>query len=193
MITGLYFGSFNPIHNGHLAIANYIVDFTAVDEVWFVVSPQNPLKDKEILAPDIHRLEMVKRAIPFNEDRMMVCDIEMNMPRPSYTINTLRALEIQYPNKSFYLILGSDSMESIKKWKDYEDLISNYRILVYPREGCNARELSKIYPIKVVYAPLVDYSSTLIRQKLARGEDIKTLVPIYVYEYIKDLGLYQTK
>ncbi len=193
MRTGLFFGSFNPIHNGHLAIANYIVDFTDVNELWFVVSPQNPLKDKDILAPDYQRLEMVKRSIPINENRMSVCDIEMSMPRPSYTIDTIKALEQKHPNRTFYPILGSDSMESITQWKDYKELIYNYKILVYPRKGSNIDALAKDYPVKIIHAPLVDYSSTTVREKLITGEDVKNIIPESVLDYIKDFGLYQTK
>lgn len=193
MKTGLYFGSFNPIHNGHIAIANYIIDFIDVDEIWFVVSPQNPLKEKAILAPDHQRLEMVKRAIPINENRFKVCDIEMSMPKPSFTIDTLHALEKKYPNNKFYLILGSDSMDSITQWKDYKKLLSSYPIYVYPRAGSNCKELAETYPIKVVNAPLVEYSSTSIRQKIKTGEDIRNYIPDSVFEYINDLGLYQTK
>ena len=193
MKVGLYFGSFNPIHNGHLAIANYIVDFTEIDELWFVVSPQNPLKDKVSLAPDNQRLEMVKRAIPLNENRFKVCDIEMGMPKPSYTIDTLKVLEIKYPDKEFNLILGSDSMDSITKWKDYNELIYNHKIYVYPREGSNIKELANTYPIKIIRAPLVDFSSTKIRQKIWNGENVRNLIPDSVLDYIKDLGLYKTK
>lgn len=193
MRTGLYFGSFNPIHNGHLAIANYIIDFTEVDELWFVVSPQNPLKEKDSLAADYHRLEMVKRAIPFNEDRMLVCDIEMQMPRPSYTIDTVNELKLKYPNRTFYIILGSDSMESITKWKEYQELLYNNKVLVYPREGSDISEIAKKYPIKIIHAPLVNYSSTMVRDKVAKGEEIQAFVPEFVMDYIKDHGLYSTK
>jgi nicotinate-nucleotide adenylyltransferase len=191
--TGLFFGSFNPIHNGHLAIANYLVDFTEVDEVWFVVSPQNPLKDKNTLAPDYHRLEMVKRAISIDEHRMSVCDIEMNMPIPSYTIDTLKVLESKYPERSFYLILGADSLETITKWKDYKDLLNNYKILVYPREGCNIDELVNAYPVKIVNAPLFNFSSTQVREKIEKGEDVSKLIPSGVLKYIAKEGLYRTK
>jgi len=193
MITGLFFGSFNPIHNGHLAIANYVIDFTEVDELWFVVSPQNPLKDKDILAPDYQRLEMVKRAIPFNENRLMVCDIEMSMPIPSYTIDTLRALGKKYPEKEFVIILGSDSLDAITKWKEYNSLLNEYKLLIYPRVGSNITELLKTYPAKIIKAPLVDYTSTSIREKLLKGEDVKNYIPEEVYDYIKEFGLYQTK
>jgi len=193
MRTGLFFGSFNPIHNGHLAIANYFVDFTEVNELWFVVSPQNPLKDKEILAPDFHRLEMVKKAISIDEHRISVCDIEMSMPIPSYTIDTLKALEKKYPERSFYLILGSDSLETITKWKDYQELLNNYKILVYPREGSNIDELAKRYPVKVIKAPLFEYSSTLIREKMSKGEDVSKMIPHSVLKYILKNGLYRTK
>ncbi len=193
MRTGLYFGSFNPIHNGHLAIANYIVDFTEVDELWFVVSPQNPLKEKETLAADYHRIEMVKRSIPFNENRMNVCDIEMYMPRPSYTIDTVNELKQKYPSRNFYIILGSDSMESITKWKEYKELLYNNKVLVYPREGSDICQIAKKYPIKIIHAPLVNCSSTMVREKVEKGEDIHDYVPEFVMDYIKDNGLYSTK
>jgi len=192
MTTGLFFGSFNPIHYGHLAIAHYIVDFTEVDELWFVVSPQNPLKDKEILAPDIHRLEMVKLAIHENENRMMVCDIELSMPKPSYTIDTLHALGKKYPENEFILIFGSDSLDTITKWKDYQKIINDYKIFIYPREGSNIKELSTSYPVKIVNAPLVDYSSTSIREKISRGEDVRRYMPEEVYNYIFENKIYQT-
>jgi nicotinate-nucleotide adenylyltransferase len=193
MKTGLYFGSFNPIHNGHLAIANYLVDFTDINELWFVVSPQNPLKDKDVLAPDFHRLEMVRRAIPYNEDRFMVCDIEINMPKPSYTIDTLKALEKKYHDKEFYVILGSDSIETITQWKDYETILNCYKILVYPRKGSDIVTLANKYHFKIINAPLVDYSSSIVRQKINQGEDVRELIPDCVLEYISDFGLYQTK
>lgn len=192
MITGLYFGSFNPIHNGHLAIANYVLDYTVVDELWFVVSPQNPLKAKELLAPDFHRLEMVKRAISETENRMKVCDIEMSLPKPSFTIDTLLTLEKKYPQKKFYLILGSDSMETITKWKEYDKLLKNYSILVYPREGSNLNDLIQKYPIKIVNAPLVDFSSTTIRQRLNNGLSVSDFIPESVAEYITEHGLFKT-
>jgi len=193
MKTGLYFGSFNPIHNGHLAIANYIIDFTEIDELWFVVSPQNPLKDEKLLAPDYQRLEMVKRAIPFNENRIIVCDIELSMPKPSYTIDTIKALERKHPNRTFYPILGSDSMDSITKWKDYNELIYNHKILVYPRIGSNIDALVKMYPIKIINAPLVNFSSTSVREILKEGGDVQNLIPESVFDYIKKHCLYQTK
>lgn len=192
MITGLYFGSFNPIHNGHLAIANYVLDYTVVDELWFVVSPQNPLKAKELLAPDFHRLEMVKRAISETENRMKVCDIEMSLPKPSFTIDTLLTLEKKYPQKKFYLILGSDSMETITKWKEYDKLLKNYSILVYPREGSNLNDLIQKYPIKIVNALLVDFSSTTIRQRLNNGLSVSDFIPESVAEYITEHGLFKT-
>lgn len=191
MKTGLFFGSFNPIHFGHIAIANYVLDFTEVDELWFVVSPQNPLKDKETLAPDYHRLEMVKLAIPEAENRMLACDIEMDMPKPSYTIDTVRALEKKYPEKEFVLILGSDSIDSINRWKDYKDLLNSYKTLVYPRSGSDIESLAQSYPIKVINAPLVEYSSTLIRQHILDGEDVNKFIPENVYQYIIEQGLYQ--
>jgi len=193
MKTGLFFGSFNPIHFGHLGIANYIIDFTEVDELWFVVSPQNPLKDKDILAPDFHRLKMAKLAIPENESRMMVCDIELSLPKPSYTIDTLKALSAKHPERELIIILGADSLESFSRWKDYTRLISDYEIFVYPRKGCDLDNLTKLYPVRVVNAPLVDFSSSTVREKMMNGEDVSKLIPEDVYWYIKKEGIYQTK
>jgi nicotinate-nucleotide adenylyltransferase len=190
MKTGLFFGSFNPIHYGHLAIANYIIDLAEVDELWFVVSPQNPLKDKAELAPDFHRLEMVKLAIPANETRMMVCDIEMSMPKPSFTIDTLRTLDEKYPEKEFILILGSDSLDSISQWKDYQKIISDYKIFVYPRKGSNIQKLTASYPVRIINAPHVDFSSTTIREKIANREDVSMYIPKEVIEYIIKQRIY---
>ncbi|MHC1705282.1 MAG: nicotinate (nicotinamide) nucleotide adenylyltransferase [Tenuifilaceae bacterium] len=193
MKTGLFFGSFNPIHNGHIGIANYILDFTEVDELWFVVSPHNPLKDEKSLAPDFHRLEMVKLAIPNNENRMMVCDIEMSMPKPSYTIDTVNALNSKFPEKRFVIILGSDSIESIEKWKDYKELLTSYEVMVYPRFGSDTKSLKKKYSVKIINAPLFNFSSTSIREHLIKGENVSNNIPDNVYQYIVEQGLYQIK
>jgi len=193
MKTGLFFGSFNPIHNGHIGIANYILDFTEVDELWFVVSPHNPLKDEKSLAPDFHRLEMVKLAIPNNENRMMVCDIEMSMPKPSYTIDTVNTLNSKFPEKRFVIILGSDSIENIEKWKDYKELLSSYEIMVYPRFGSDTKSLKKKHSLNIINAPLFNFSSTSIREHLIKGENVSNNIPDNVYQYIVEQGLYQIK
>lgn len=193
MKTALFFGSFNPIHFGHIGIANYVIDFTEVDDLWFVVSPQNPLKDKEILAPDFHRLEMVKRAFNDNEDRFKVCDIEMSMPKPSYTIDTLKLLSNNNPEREFIVIIGADSLETFSQWKDYKSITSDYMIFVYPRKGSDVSELANKYSARIVNAPLVDYSSTTVRERIAKCEDVRNLIPEDVYLYIKKMGLYKTK
>ena len=128
MKIGLYFGSFNPIHIGHLAIANYMVEFTSMDQIWFIVSPQNPLKDKSNLLRDYHRLEMVHKAID-DDERFRASNIEFDMPKPSYTIDTLTYLHEKFPKYGFSLIMGSDNLQYLHKWKNYRELLSNYKIL----------------------------------------------------------------
>ena len=143
MKIGLYFGSFNPIHIGHLAIANYMVEFTDLEKVWLVVSPHNPLKQKNSLLSDQHRLQMVRIAIEY-DNRFKVSNIEFNLPQPSYTINTLTYLKEKYPENEFVLIMGSDGLATFDKWKNYAELIANYKRYVYPRPDTNPELLRNI-------------------------------------------------
>jgi len=196
MEIGLYFGSFNPIHVGHLAIANYMVEFTGIDQIWFVVSPHNPLKEKSTLLADHHRLEMVRLAIG-DDGRFRASDIEFKLPRPSYTIDTLAYLEDRYPDKSFSLIMGSDNLETIKKWKNYLEVIQNYQLYVYPRPGylstpSQLKELSRLArKIHLTEAPMMEISSAFIRKSIREKKDMNHLLSPRVYEYIKEMHFYE--
>ncbi len=190
MKTGLLFGSFNPIHTGHIAIASYVIEHTSVEEVWFVVSPQNPLKDPGILISETHRLKMVDIATESFAPQMKTCDIEMSMPRPSYTIDTLTLLSNKFPDREFIPIMGADSLNCIDKWKDFEKLLSNYNVIVYPRPGVNIDKLLSTYNVQVVNAPTLDISSTFIRQSVAEGKNVSFLLPMGVFEYINSNNIY---
>jgi nicotinate-nucleotide adenylyltransferase len=190
MKTGLLFGSFNPIHVGHIAIAGYVIEFSDLDELWFVVSPQNPLKLQTDLADDTHRLEMVKRVIDDFYPKFQVCDMEMNMPRPSYTIDTLRVLKEKYPHRNFYVVMGSDSMDTISQWKDYELLLDNHQILVYPRLGSDIEKIKNKHHVDVLAAPAIEISSTFIRNCRKNGIDVRYYMPTKAYEYMMDKKVY---
>jgi nicotinate-nucleotide adenylyltransferase len=189
---GLFFGSFNPIHNGHLMLANYLAEYGGLDEIWFVVSPQNPFKDKKSLLADRHRLYMVEMAIK-DDERFQVCDIEFYMPQPSYTIDTLTRLQERHPNTDFYLICGMDNIESFKKWKNYEAILQYHHMMVYPRKGYSSNELVEHPSVTVVEAPEIEVSSTFIRNAISEGKDVRYFVPKDVYKYIVDMHFYEKK
>jgi nicotinate-nucleotide adenylyltransferase len=191
MKIGLFFGSFNPIHNGHLAIARYFAYSTDLDQVWFVVSPQNPLKDKNNLIDNVLRFEMVKIAID-KESKFIASDIEFGMPVPSYTIDTLNLLEREYPDDTFIILMGSDGLETFDQWKNYKKLIQRFTRYIYPREDYVVDNLNEIDNAKFYKAPKFDISSTKIRESVASGSDVKSLLPDKVYEFIKDKGLYSS-
>ncbi|MBQ7533832.1 MAG: nicotinate-nucleotide adenylyltransferase [Bacteroidales bacterium] len=190
--VGLFFGSFNPIHNGHLMLANYLAEYGGLDEIWFVVSPQNPFKDKKSLLADRHRLYMVEMAIK-DDERFQVCDIEFYMPQPSYTIDTLTRLQERHPNTDFYLICGMDNIESFKKWKNYEAILQYHHLMVYPRKGYSSNELVDHPSVTVVEAPEIEVSSTFIRNAIGEGKDVRYFVPKEVYKYIVDMHFYEKK
>lgn len=173
---GLFFGSFNPVHIGHLIIANHMANETDLDQVWMVVSPQNPFKDKKSLAKDRDRYNLVHLAIGDNP-KISVSDIEFSMPKPSYTIDTLTYLKEKYPNKIFYLIMGGDNVPTLPKWKNSELLIENYKIYVYKRPGYDLGPLASHPNITSVEAPLLDISSTHIRQLIKERKSIQYLMP----------------
>ena len=189
---GLFFGSFNPIHNGHLMLANYLAEYGDMDEIWFVVSPQNPFKDKKSLLADRHRMYMVEMAVK-GDERFQVCDIEFYMPQPSYTIDTLTRLQERHPNTDFYLICGMDNIESFKKWKNYEMILQYHHLMVYPRKGYSSNELVEHPSVTVVEAPEIEVSSTFIRNAIGEGKDVRYFVPKEVYKYIIDMHFYEKK
>ena len=187
---GLFFGSFNPVHNGHLMLANYIVEYTDLDSIWFVVSPQNPFKDKDSLLDDNHRLEMLKMAIQ-NDERFEVCDIEFDMPKPSYTIDTLNRLSELHPDAEFHLICGMDNLNKFNKWKNYQDILDNYHLLVYPRKNYDGGELSNHKSVQIINAPEIEISSTFIRKAMTENKDLRHFMPNESYKYMIDMGFYK--
>ena len=189
MKIGLYFGSFNPIHNGHLIIANHVLNNTDIEQVWFVVSPQNPFKQNHGLLNEYHRLHLVQTAIA-GEKNMMAVDIEFKLPRPSYTIETLTYLDEKYPDHDFSIIMGSDSLENIEKWKNGEVIVKRYRICVYERLHHPIKEIngSTIVELK---APLIEISASQIRKIIREGKSIRYLLPDSVRDEIEQSGYYK--
>jgi nicotinate-nucleotide adenylyltransferase len=188
--TGLFFGSFNPVHTGHLIVAGYMQQFTDLEEVWFVVSPHNPLKEKQDLLDDQERLAMVKMAID-NNPELSASDIEFTMPRPSYTIDTLTKLESIHPDREFIIIAGTDIFAEFFKWKDYKLLLENHLFYIYNRPDFDAAELAKHPAVRIFKAPLLDISSTFIRQAIVEGKDVRYMLPEKVWKYIRLKGHYQ--
>lgn len=187
--TGLFFGSFNPIHNGHLCIAEYMIEFGGLEEVWFVVSPHNPLKDKSTLLSDQYRLDMVEAAIK-GDGRFSVSDIEFHMPRPSYTIDTLTRFSEQYPNRNFVLIAGTDVLPSFHKWKNYEQLLEQYHLMIYPRHGDEDHPLLSHPSVSLVQAPRIEISASFIREAIKNNKTIKYFLPESVKAIIDKMGFY---
>lgn len=189
MVTGLFFGSFNPIHIGHLIIAQAVLDQAGLNDVWFVVSPQNPHKSSRSLAHEFDRLDMVERAIGDNH-RFRAVDIEFKMTKPSYTVDTLAWLREKYPLRSFKLIIGEDNLQSFKKWKNHQVILDDFGLLVYPRPGSRTIAFDKHEHIKFLDAPLLDISATYIRKCVKEGSSIRYLVPESTAQYIRDRKLY---
>ena len=191
MKIGLYFGSFNPIHHGHLIIASYIISHTDLSQIWFVVSPQNPLKQSIALLNEYHRLHLVQLAIE-GEKRMRAVDIEFKLPKPSYTIDTLTYLQEKYPAYSFAVIMGSDSFQNISKWKNYQQILKGYPVYVYLRPGSTELPQFSGAEIIEVKAPLLEISATQIRNNIKQSKSIRYLVPEKVREEIEKNGYYRT-
>ncbi|MFW5754667.1 MAG: nicotinate (nicotinamide) nucleotide adenylyltransferase [Marinilabiliaceae bacterium] len=189
--TGLLFGSFNPIHIGHLALANYLLEYAPFDELWFIVSPQNPFKNENDLAPPHHRLEMARLAVR-EEPRFSVKDVEFHMPRPSYTINTLGKLSESSPSRKFSLIIGSDNLHTIKRWTGSADILAHFPLVVYPRPGFPVEKNTRLpsQNTKIFDPPLLDISSTFIREGIREGKQLRYFVPADVYDYIISNNLY---
>ncbi|MBR4585072.1 MAG: nicotinate-nucleotide adenylyltransferase [Bacteroidales bacterium] len=187
----LYFGSFNPIHIGHLAIANYLVEYTGVNELWFVVTPHNPLKKSSTLIDDRVRQYLVQLAIG-NYPKFRVSDIEFYLPKPNYTINTLTHLSEKYPDYNFSILIGGDNLETFHKWKNYDVILKNYKIYVYRRPGCNVVEYENSH-IEIVDAPLIEISSSFIRESIRQGKDVRFFMPEEVASYIDQMGYWKER
>jgi nicotinate-nucleotide adenylyltransferase len=193
---GLYFGSFNPVHIGHIAIAGYMTEYAGLDQVWFVVSPHNPLKKKETLLADHHRLYMAQLAIGDNP-RLRASDIEFKLPVPSYTIDTLAHLEEKHPNHQFCLVMGEDNLFSLHRWKNAIELARRFPIYVYPRpdsvkpDSIQLKELISGAEIHYVQAPLMDISGTFIREGIKNGKDLSYFLSPEVWKYIKEMHFYE--
>lgn len=188
--VGLFFGSFNPIHMGHMMLANYLLEFTEIHELWFVVSPQNPLKDKKTLLAAQDRYEIVEKAIN-DYPKFRVCDIEFRMPKPSYTIDTITWLTERHPQHLFFLICGTDALHTLHKWKNFEQLLKNYRLLVYPRKGFDGGDFKAHPSVDIVQAPEIEVSSSFIRRAIASGKDMRFFLPPFAYEHIVEMHFYE--
>ena len=182
MKVGLFFGTFNPLHNGHLLIAKAALDQIDIDKVWFVLSPISPFKKHDIILDKNERANLIEKTL-LDEKELILCKEEFDLPSPNYSINTLKILNQKYPNNIFKIILGQDNFSKIKEWKDYKNILDNYEIILYPRVGSNVDNLksSKIIKLKV---PLINYSSTKIRKMIRNGLSIKKHVPCKVEKEI---------
>ena len=191
MNIGLYFGSFNPIHIGHLIIANHVLNERPINKIWFIVSPQNPFKESKTLLNEFDRLHLVRLATQ-DDNRIKCSDIEFNLPKPSYTSSTLTFLSEKYPEHQFSLIMGSDSYQNLDKWKNYETIVNNYPVYVYKREG---HEIKKTFEREAVIlsAPIIQISASQIREYIKSGKSIRYLVPEIVREEIEARKFYKQK
>ncbi|AXT57414.1 nicotinate-nucleotide adenylyltransferase [Aquimarina sp. AD1] len=189
---GLYFGTFNPIHVGHLAIANHMAEYSDLDEIWMVVTPHNPFKKKSSLLDNIHRLEMVYRATE-SYPKLKPSDIEFKLPQPNYTVHTLAHLQEKYDNHQFNLIMGEDNLKSFHKWKNYEVILENHNVYVYPRisEGITDHQFKNHIKIQKVNAPIMEISSTFIRKAISEDKNIRPLLSKEVWEYIDEMNFYR--
>ena len=189
---GLYFGTFNPIHVGHLIIANHLVEYSDLEEIWMVVTPHNPFKKKKTLLDNHHRFELVYRATE-NYSKIKPSDIEFNLPQPNYTITTLASLSEKYPEKEFSLIMGEDNLKSFHKWKNYEAILEDYTIYVYPRiaDGTMENQFLNHPKIIKINAPIMEISSTMIRNGIKNKKNIKPLLPESVWSYIDEMNFYR--
>ena len=204
MKIGLYFGTFNPIHIGHLIIANYMADYTDLDQVWLVVSPQNPLKKKKSLLEDYHRLALVQEAI-LDNSKIKVSNIEFDLPKPSYTATTLAYLKEKYPNHEFNLIMGEDNLRTFHKWKNYEAILEKHKLFVYPRvltlqEEKEVEDIGYLpenklrnHPNVIVCddVPVMKVSSSFIRQAIKDGKDVRYLLSERVHKYLDEMNFYR--
>jgi nicotinate-nucleotide adenylyltransferase len=189
MHIGLYFGSFNPIHIGHLIIANHIVQHAQVDKIWFVLSPHNPLKESHSLLNEYDRLHLVELAIQDNP-KFRASSVEFRLPKPSYTIDTLTYLQEKFPLEKFHVVMGSDSLQNISRWKNHEQLLAQYPIVVYRRPGFEAVPPAAA-ELKVLDAPLLDISASFIRNEIKAGRSVRYLLPDSVWQYVEENRYYR--
>ena len=187
---GLFFGSFNPIHLGHMIIAHYALEFTDLEEIWFIISPHNPFKDKKTLLADHHRFYMTDLALE-DHYRMKASNIEFHLPQPSYTIHTLTYLHEKYPDKRFVLLTGSDVLPTFHKWKNHEQILQFYELYVYPRPYTEPHPYQDHPRVRFIDAPMMDISSSFIRRAIREGKDVSFLVPEKVYRHIIEMHFYQ--
>lgn len=192
MKVGLFFGTFNPIHIGHLIIANYMAEFSDLDEIWFVVTPLSPFKKKNSLLDNHHRIAIANIATE-NYPKLKTSDIEFNLPQPNYTINSLVHLEEKFPKHQFCLIMGEDNLKGFHKWKNQETILQNYELYVYPRisDGITENHFSNHSKIHRVAAPIVQISSTFIRKAIKDKKDISTMLSQNVWKYIDEMNFYK--
>ena len=202
MNIGLYFGTYNPVHVGHLIIANHMVDYTQLDQVWLVVSPQNPLKEKASLLADYHRLAIVRVAVE-NNNKLKASNIEFDLPKPSYTVDTLTYIQEKHPEHSFSIIMGEDNLRTFHKWKNYEEILNNHSIYVYPRALTEQERLEqdtsenldnqfKDHPrITMCDAPVMKVSASFIRNAIKENKDVQYLLSEPVFEYVKEMHFYE--
>jgi nicotinate-nucleotide adenylyltransferase len=190
MKIGLFFGSFNPLHIGHMAIAQYMVEFTDLEQVWFVVSPQNPFKEKSSLLNQHHRLMMVRIATEDNP-KLNASDIEFGLSQPSYTVDTLAYIQEKYPKHEFSLIMGSDNLQHFRKWKNSDVILANHQLYVYPRPKTKDCELAKHPKVQITQAPLMEISASFIRQSIHDQKDICYLLPEKVWQYVDEMNFYR--
>ncbi len=189
MKIGLFFGSFNPIHVGHLILANTMATHADLAEVWLVVSPQNPFKKQNTLLHEFDRYEMVEKAI-FDNAHLRACDVEFHLPKPSYTIDTLTYLQEKHPQKEFVLIMGSDNLQGFAQWKNHDKILEYYSVYVYPRPEASESPFHQHPKVKLIEAPLLDISATYVRKCIQQGKSIRYLVPEAVEELIRRKGFY---
>nr|WP_321232694.1 nicotinate (nicotinamide) nucleotide adenylyltransferase [uncultured Psychroserpens sp.] len=192
MKIGLYFGTFNPIHVGHLTIANHLAEHSDLDKIWFVVTPHSPFKKKNSLLDNRQRYEMVYRATE-DYNKLEPSDIEFNLPQPNYTINTLTYLQEKYPKYEFSLIMGEDNLKSFHKWKNYELILEHHEIYVYPRisKGHIETQFDNHKKIHKIEAPIMELSSTFIRKSIKEGKNIRPMLPEHVWTYLDEMNFYK--
>ena len=190
MKIGLFFGTFNPFHTGHLIIANYMVEFSDLDEIWFVITPLSPFKKKSSLLSNHHRLSLVNIAVE-DYPKLKSSTVEFKMPQPSYTIDTLAYLSEKYPDRNFVLIGGTDILPSFHKWKNYQILLDNYSLYIYNRPAYDPGEYQNHPNIRFFQAPLLEISASFIRDSIRKGRDIRYMLPQKVYEYIIEMHFYE--